>query len=182
MIASIFTLRLAGARCLCSAPRRGLREKNFGEAKRQKKRRRIVKGTWRRVFCCVSGRQLGCQSAEYICIFRWVFFFSLPFSCGKRPCSIPRSLTSLVASNMLIEMTVAFHFIIDTLPFCFCFRTSHTTRPLASLRRVPVALCTSCLGAAFALGAKRTCRMRGLTLAGPRCTVPPLGDKTTYER
>lgn len=131
-----------------------------------------MKGTWRRTFCCVSGRQLGCQSAEYIYIFRWVFF-SLPFSCGKRPSSIPRSLTSPVASNMLVKMTVAFHFIIDTLPFRFCFRTSHTTGLLALLRRAPVALCTSCLGAAVALGAKRTCRMRGLTLAGPRCIVPP---------
>lgn len=154
----------------------------MGEAERQKKRRSIVKCTWRRAFCCVFGRQLGCQSAEYICIFRWVVFFSLPFSCGKRPCSIPRSLTSPVASNMLVEMTVAIHFIIDTLPFHFCFGTSHTTAPLALLRRVPVALCTSRPGAAVAPGAKRTCGMRGLTLAGPRCSVPPLGDKATYQR
>lgn len=179
MIASIFTLCAAGARCLCSAPRRGFKrkKKNWEGRPRDRKRGegwRNALGAGRcAAYLAVSWAVSQLNTFAYLggC------FFLFHSHCGKRPRSIPRSLTSPVASNMLVKMTVAFHFIIDTLPFRFCFRTSRTTVLLALLRRAPVALCASCLCDAVTLGAKRTCRKRGLTLAGPRCTSSPPGGQ-----
>lgn len=132
MIASIFSLRPAGVRCLCLLPRRGFEreKKNFlggGRGLRDRKRgkglRNALGAGCFAAYLAISRVVSQRNTFTYLGVF---FFFSLLLSsCGERPHSIPRRLTSPVASSMPVKMTVAFHFVIDS--FTISLLVSHVT-------------------------------------------------------